>query len=99
MRGVGQEVWIQQLLTLESAELLIANIQHVGTEQLAVLGLLMDKGIITSAEVDAKKEEMKAQWLVESALDPHLAELTAAAAKLRQEIEQLRATLEDDAQK
>ena len=85
----------QQLLTLETGEVLLAGIQHVGTEQLAVLGLLIEKGIITGAELDAKREEIAAQWEIESALDPKLAALAAVASKLHQEIEQLKATLKE----
>jgi hypothetical protein len=83
----------QQLLALETAELLIARMQNEGTEHLAVLALLMDKGVITSAELEAKREEMAAQWQVESALDPYLAGLIAVMEKLRREVEQLTATL------
>jgi hypothetical protein len=85
----------QQLLTLQTGEVLLAGIQHVGSEQLVILGLLLGKGIITAAELSAKREEIAAQWEVESALDPKLAALAAVASKLHQEIEQLKATLKE----
>ena len=87
----------QRLLIIETAEVLLAGIQHVGNEHLAVLGLLLEKGIITGAELDAKHLELAAQWQVETALDPRLAELNGALSTLQQMIEQLKANLKDDA--
>ncbi|MDD1677777.1 MAG: hypothetical protein LUO93_01150 [Methanomicrobiales archaeon] len=87
----------QQLLSLEIGELLLEGIQQVGNQHLAVLGLLIDKGIITGAELDAKQEEMKAQWQVNSIFDPRLAELNDALSKMRQMIEELKATLKENA--
>ncbi len=83
----------QQLVAIESDEVLLQAIHDVSTELSGVVGLLIKKGLVTGRELEEQERENAAQLEVEKTLNPELRGLFERLTALRSQVRELKREL------